>query len=99
MNQRLTRKEIKRDDFATAVGRSVEYAGSHVRPIIYAVAGLVLLAALALAVYFYRGNLQQDANEALAKATAVYHAPIVAAGAQPADPGEPSFPTEAARQA
>jgi predicted negative regulator of RcsB-dependent stress response len=99
MNQRLTRKEIKRDDFTAAVGRSVEYAGSHVRPIIYAIAGLVLLAVLGLAAYFYRNRLQQDANEALAKATAVYQAPVVASGAKPADPVEPSFANEAARQA
>jgi len=99
MNQRLTRKEIKRDDFAAAVGRSVDYAESHVRTLVYAIAGLVLLVVLGLAVYYYRGHLQQGASEALAKATAVYQAPVVATGAKPADPVEPSFPTQAARQA
>jgi predicted negative regulator of RcsB-dependent stress response len=99
MNQRLTRKEIKRDDLATVVGRSMDYAESHVRTLVYAIAGLLLLVALGVAFYFYRNNLQQGANEALAKAMAVYQAPIAATGAKPADPSEPSFPTEAARQA
>lgn len=99
MNQRLTRKEIKRDDFAAAVGRSVEYAESHVRTIVYAIGGALLLIALAVGIYFYRGKVRQEANEALAKATAVYQAPIQAAGAKPNDPTTPSFATEAARQA
>jgi predicted negative regulator of RcsB-dependent stress response len=99
MNQRLTRKEIKRDDFAAAVGRSVEYAESHVRTIVYAVVGVVLVAGLAVAGYFYFGRQRQDANQALAEATKVYQAPIAATGAKPNDPIAPSFPTETARRA
>ena len=96
---RLTRKEIKQDDFRAAVGRSVEYAESHVRTIIYAVGGVVALAVLAVAVYFYLGHRRQDANEALTAATKVYQAPIAATGAKPNDPDAPTFPTEAARRA
>jgi len=99
MNQRLTRKDIKRDEFRAAVGRSVEYAESHVRLIIYAVAGVVVLGALAVAIWFYLGHRRQEANQALAEATKIYQAPIVATGAKPSDPNEPSFPTEAARRA
>ncbi len=100
MNQRLIRKDIKRDDFAAAVGRSVEYAEGHVRTLVYAIGGAVLLIALAVGIYFYRGNLRKDASEALGRAAAVYQAPIVvAANAKPNDPVEPSFATEAARQA
>lgn len=96
---RLTRKEIKQDDFRAAVGRSVEYAESHVRTIIYAVGGVVALAAVAVAVYFYLGHRRQEASEALAEATKVYQAPIAATGAKPNDPDAPTFPTEAARRA
>jgi predicted negative regulator of RcsB-dependent stress response len=99
MNQRLTRKEIKRDELADVVGRSVEYAGSHVRTIVYAVVGVLLVAGLALAVYLYRGHREQEASQALAQATKVYQAPVVATGAKPADPDQPSFPTDAARRA
>ena len=41
MSQRLTRKEIKHDEFAEVMGRSVEYAGAHSRGLIYAAAGAV----------------------------------------------------------
>lgn len=99
MSQRLTRKEIKRDDFAAAVGRSVEYAESHVRTLAYAIGGVLLVIVLAAAIYFYRNHLRQEASEALAKAVAVYQAPIQATGAKPNDPAEPSFATEAARRA
>lgn len=98
MNQRLTRKEIKRDDFAAAVGRSVEYAESHVRTIVYAVGGVLLLALLGVGIYYWRGHRQQEANQALAQAVKVYDAQVTATGAKPNDPDEPSFSTEAARR-
>jgi predicted negative regulator of RcsB-dependent stress response len=98
MNQRLTRKDIKRDEFTAAVGRSVEYAETHVRTLIYAVGGLLLLVALAVAFHFYRSGQQEKANQALAEALKVYQAPVTATGAKPTDPAEPSFPTDAARR-
>ena len=98
MNQRLTRKDIKRDEFTAAVGRSVEYAETHVRTLVYAVGGIVLLVALALAFHYYRTSQQQKANAALSAALKVYQAPVTAAGAKPTDPDEPSFPTDAARR-
>jgi tetratricopeptide (TPR) repeat protein len=99
MNQRLTRKEIKRDEFANVVGRGVEYAEDHVRPILYAVGGALLLLALGTGLYFYLGSRAQKANEALSYAIKVAQAPIQAAGAKPDDKTAPSFATEAARQA
>lgn len=98
MNQRLTRKEIKRDDFAAVVGRSVEYAESHVRTLVYAGVGVLLLVLLGVGIYYWRGHRQLDANQALAQAMKVYDAPITATGAKPNDPSEPSFATEAARR-
>ncbi|HSG41121.1 MAG TPA: tetratricopeptide repeat protein [Thermoanaerobaculia bacterium] len=98
MNQRLTRKEIKRDEFSAAVGRGVEYAGSHVRIIGYAVGAVLLLAVLGVAFYFWRNSRIQGANEALTQAVKVYQAPVTATGAKPNDPDEPSFATEAARR-
>jgi predicted negative regulator of RcsB-dependent stress response len=99
MNERLTRKDIKRDDFTAAVGRGVEYAGSHVRNIVYAVAGLLLVVALGVAIHFYRAHRLEEANQALAGAMKVYQAPVAATGAKPMDVDEPSFPTDAARRA
>lgn len=99
MNQRLTRKEIKRDEFASAVGRSVEYAESHARTILYALGGALALLVIGLGVYFWLGSRSENANEALAYAIRVQQAPIEAAAPKPADRLAPSFATEAARKA
>lgn len=99
MNQRLTRKEIKRDELANVVGRGVEYAEDHVRTILYAVGGALLLLALGVGLYFYLGSRARTANEALSYAVKVFQAPIEATGAKPDDKTAPSFATEAARQA
>lgn len=99
MNQRLTRKEIKRDEFTAAVGKSVEYAGSHVRPILLAIAGVLVLVAAGIGIWAFLQHRSTQANESLAEAMEVYRAPIEATGARPDDPQEPSFPDEAARRA
>ena len=99
MSQRLTRKEIKRDDFADVVGRGVEYAEGHVRTLIYAIAGVVLLAAVGIGLWMFMGSRAVDANEALSAAAKVYSAPVDATGAKPNDPNSPSFADEAARRA
>jgi predicted negative regulator of RcsB-dependent stress response len=99
MNQRLTRKDMKRDEFTAVVGRGVEYAETHVRTLVYAIGGLLLLIALAVGFYYYRNGQNGKANQALADAMKVYHAPVTATGAKPTDPDEPSFPTDAARRA
>jgi tetratricopeptide (TPR) repeat protein len=99
MSQRLTRKEIKKDDFASAVGRSVEYAESHVRTLVYAIVGVIVIAAVAAGVYTFLGRRSERANEALAQAMKVYSAPLNASGAKPNDPKDPSFADEASRRA
>jgi hypothetical protein len=100
MSERLTRKEIKQEDeFTTAMGRSVEYAESHTRMLVLAVGGVILAAALLGGLYWFLQNRATEANEALGKAIRVYRAPIVATGARPDDPQEPSFANEAVRQA
>ena len=98
MNQRLTRKEIKRDEFANAVGRGVDYAGSHVRSILLAVGAVILIGALALGVRSYLKSREGKAGEALTYAMKVYEAPIDAAAAKPADPKAPSFASQDARR-
>src|SRR5947199_9792552 len=99
MNQRLTRKDIKRADFTAAVGRSVEYAGSHVRSIAYAVGGVLLLVLLVVGIHLYRGSQEQKAGDALTASLKAYQAPVAATDAKPTDPDTPSFPTDAARLA
>ena len=99
MNQRLTRKDMKRDELASAVGHGIEYAGSHVKAIVYAVAGAAVLVALWGAYQYYSSNRSSQANDSLAKAIKVFQAPVVgAATAKPTDPTEPSFADDAARR-
>jgi len=98
MNQRLTRKEMKQDDFATAMGRSVEYAGSHGRTIGLAIAGVLALVLAAVGISSWMGSRGVAANEALAQAVKVYRAPIEATAPKPDDANSPSFANEAARR-
>jgi tetratricopeptide (TPR) repeat protein len=98
MNQRLTRKDMKKDDFATAVGRGMDYAGGHVRSLVLGIAGAVLLAAIGIAIYGFMGHRSGSAGEALANAVKISSAPINATGAKPDDPKEPSFADEAVRR-
>lgn len=98
MTQHLTRKEMKRDDFATAVGRGMEYAESHARILFVGLGVLVLVAVLFLVGRVFLGNRAEKANEALARAMKVYQAPIDPAAAKPDDPKTPSFADATARR-
>jgi len=99
MNARLSRKDMKRDDFANAMERSVEYAEAHTRMILYAIGAVVVLAALVFGLRAIFAQKAAAASTELAYALKVYQAPVVATGAKPQDKEEPSFPDEAARRA
>jgi TolA-binding protein len=103
MSPRLTRKEMKRDELVNVVGRSVEYAESHTRGILVGIGAAVLAVAVGVAVYAYLGHRAARAEAALSYAMKVYSAPVEAPGgatpAKPQDPVQPTFPSEAARQA
>ena len=98
MTQHLTRKEMKRDEFATVVGRGMEYAESHARTLLLGLGVVALLAVLFLVGRIFLGQRADRANEALSHALKVYQAPIDAAAAKPDDPKSPSFPDAAARR-
>jgi tetratricopeptide (TPR) repeat protein len=99
MSQRLSRKDMKRDEFASVVERSVEYAEAHTKNLIILGVAIVVIAALVGGIYAFTSRRSAAAQEALAKAIKVYAAPIQATDAKPDDPTTPSFPTEAARNA
>jgi TolA-binding protein len=98
MSQRLSRKDIKRDDFASAVGRGVDFAESHTRELMVTVGAVLLAVLIGLLAYFYVTHRSELANQALAAAVKVYAAPVVPTGAKPNDRQEPSFASEAARR-
>src|SRR5215813_9994481 len=99
MSQRLTRKDIKRDEIASAVEHGLEYAESHLKIIYYAAAAIVVAGALWGAYHYYSGGRNERANVELARAMKVFQAQVVTpAAAKPNDAKEPSFPSDAARR-
>ncbi len=98
MSQRLTRKDIKRDEFASAVGRGVDFAESHTRELVATIVGVLLVVLISMLAYFYLSHRSDQANQALAAAVKVYNAPIDPTAPKPNDAADPSFASEAARQ-
>jgi len=98
MTQHLTRKDMKRDELATAVGRGMEYAGSHARTLIIGLGVLALIAVLFLVSRVFMGSRAEKANESLAHAMKVYQAPLDATAAKPDDPTNPTFAEPGARR-
>lgn len=99
MNQRPTRRDMKRDELSDAMERGVEYAGAHAKTIVFAIGALLAVLALFGIVSMYRASRAEKANEALAKAIEIYQAPIDPTAAKPDDPENPTFPDTTARQA
>jgi TolA-binding protein len=98
MNERLSRKEMKQDEFVATMGRGVDYASHHARQIILGVVGVTVLGALLLAGRFWLQSREQGAQEVLDRAIRIADAPIDATAPKPDDPESPSFADEAARQ-
>jgi hypothetical protein len=95
----LTRQDLKRNELGDLVHAGVHYAGGHLKPILGAVGGVVLVGLLAWGVWTWRSSRLDHANELLGTALRVAGAEIAATGAKPDDPLKPSFATAAARDA
>lgn len=98
MSQRLSRKEIKRDEFKEAVEHAVDYATSHTRLIVQLAVAVLVLVAVGVGIYLYLGYRSGQAEVALARAVQVYGARIDAANPKPADEASPTFADEASRR-
>ncbi|MGD2115048.1 MAG: tetratricopeptide repeat protein, partial [Acidobacteriota bacterium] len=100
MSDRLTRKEIKRQDsFQTAMGTGLEYVQRHRSQLILGVVAVVVLVLAATAWSLWSASREDRAQELLAEAIQVYGAPV---GADAADGGEadadtPTFSSEEER--
>jgi len=99
MNQRLSRKEMKQDEFVATLGRGVDYASHHTRQILLAVVGVTALAALLLGGRMWLQNREMKAQAKLADALRVLEAPLDPAAPRPDDAEARSFADEAARRA
>jgi tetratricopeptide (TPR) repeat protein len=93
MKERITRRDLKRNDLAETVGRTVDYVSSHrkgVREVVAIAAGLALLGAAFFAVRAYREN---RAGTALSAGLAALQAPLAT------DPGAAAAPQSFASSA
>ncbi len=73
---RITRKELKTDNFALEVGHTVDFFEEHRTEIVRYGAAALAVAALVVLFIMYRGHEQTVRQEALAKAIAVQEAPV-----------------------
>ena len=74
--RRITRKEMKRDEFVTAMGRITLWMEDHAREALI-LAGLVVVAAIAsIAVWQYLGQREGKASALLSRGVEMFHAQI-----------------------
>ena len=102
MNERLSRKDIKKevqhDQFAENVQRSIEYVYGNLKTILVAAGVIALLVVLVVLVSLWRSARYQEGVRELAYAQRVYDAPAGVAEPTPEDPREPSFADEETRR-
>jgi tetratricopeptide (TPR) repeat protein len=96
MSQRLTRKEmLQKDQFVSSMEQTLDYSRSHMRIIVYAIGGALVLALVVGLVLQFMSYRSSQASEALNGALEAFEAPI----GEPSEDGKLSFPDEAARTA
>lgn len=98
MNQRLTRKDMKRDELVEALERSRSFVETHSRLLVLAAVGVAVAVLVAAGVWWWLSHQEQEANAAVTEALEVYRAPV-GPDAVAAEPGGPTFPDQAARRA
>lgn len=99
MSDRITKKDIRRDEFVETLERGVVYTQGHLRPILTLAGALVAAGLVVWGVVAWRGSVRLRANDALGEAMRVWSAPVDAAAPKPNDRDTPSFATEAAKRA
>ena len=93
---RITRKELKTDKFALEVEHTVDFFEEHRTDIIRYGGAAVVVVALAILIYWYRGHQHTIREDALAHAFSVEEAPVTVT---PPPGASLSFPTQAAKDA
>jgi len=91
---RITRKELKTDRFALEVEHTVDFFEEYRTEIVRYGAAALVVAALIVLIFVYRGRQHTARQEALAQAILVQEAPV---SATPAPGTALSFPTQQAK--
>lgn len=94
MSDRLTRQEIKRDEFVEALERSASFVERNARMLIAGAVALLVVLLAVFGIYWWLDAQETKAGLALAEALEVYRAPV----GEAAEGEDPGFPDEAARR-
>jgi tetratricopeptide (TPR) repeat protein len=76
MTQKISRRDLKRNDLAETVGKTVDYVTGHRRGVTEAVAAGVALAVLVGGFFLYRAWLERSAGQSLSAALGVLETPL-----------------------
>ncbi len=83
MGRRLTRKQIKKDEFISLVDRAVQWTGENWRQALIGLGGVLAVALVWWGVTAYLGSRTDAASQAISTALEAYNAPV--GSAAPAD--------------
>ena len=99
MSQRLTRKEIKRDQVQEALAGVMEFLSANLRFLLVLAGGTLLIIAAGAAFWSYRDSREVEASEHLAKAIRTYSAQISGDSDSAAGQGAPVYSDPMSRDA
>ncbi len=76
MGRRLTRKQIKKDEFISLVDRSVQWVGQNARQALIGLGAVLAIALIWWGVTAFLGSRTEAASQAISDALAAYNAPV-----------------------
>lgn len=90
--RRLTRKEMKQDEFVSTVGRITEWVENHLTTLLWGAVAAVAVFALGYGFISWRTSKAMEAHGALAVVVETYSSPV--GSSVPQNPAQASFATE-----
>ncbi len=96
--RRVTRKQMRRDEFVTAVGRLTDWMEGHARETLIGIGVVVLVAVGIILVFRFLGQREEKASLLLARGIEMLHAPVGGAGSSPAGSGGLTYASEEEKQ-
>jgi tetratricopeptide (TPR) repeat protein len=97
MSQRLSRKQIKRDEFMESLGNAFDWVQDNVRILVGIGLGLIIALIVVVVYLGYADRRAARADEALAAAMRIHQAPIDPVAANPEDAERPTFADSSSR--
>jgi TolA-binding protein len=95
---KITRQEIKKDEFVSTVGRLMEWAEENVRTLLLTIGGILLVILAGFGIYRWQESRQMAAETALDRVTEAYHGTVGDEGTVGGiDPGAENFATDSER--